>query len=168
MRTGLYQQQLQKAIQLQRLTASQMIQVKLLEMPLAQLEETVNAELDDNPALETLSDNEYAENNDNAENADALETYEQQTDNVVETAINQLTREHDLDFERLWVSFNQTDKRILLELVEGKNPMQMRQRASSTQYSALKRMMQMGYVIRNEQYEVEDPFFKYWIRKNVL
>ena len=76
MRTGLYQQQLQKAIQLQRLTASQMIQVKLLEMPLAQLEETVNAELDDNPALETLSDNEYAENNDNAENADALETYE--------------------------------------------------------------------------------------------
>ena len=97
-----------------------------------------------------------------------LLTYEQQTDNVVETAINQLTREHDLDFERLWVSFNQTDKRILLELVEGKNPMQMRQRASSTQYSALKRMMQMGYVIRNEQYEVEDPFFKYWIRKNVL
>lgn len=80
MRTGLYQQQLQKAIQLQRLTASQMIQVKLLEMPLAQLEETVNAELDDNPALETLSDNEYAENNDNAENADALETYEQQTE----------------------------------------------------------------------------------------
>lgn len=80
MRTGLYQQQLQKAIQQQRLTASQMIQVKLLEMPLAQLEETVNAELDDNPALETLSDNEYAENNDNAENADALETYEQQTE----------------------------------------------------------------------------------------
>ena len=42
----------QKAVQQQRLSAYQMLQVKLLEMPLPQLEETIRAELDDNPALD--------------------------------------------------------------------------------------------------------------------
>ena len=44
--------QTQKQQQLQRLSQQQMLQVKLLEMPLTELEESVNAELDDNPALE--------------------------------------------------------------------------------------------------------------------
>lgn len=48
----LIQTQTQKLQQLQRLSAQQMLQVKLLEMPLTELEESINAELDDNPALE--------------------------------------------------------------------------------------------------------------------
>lgn len=44
--------QTQKQQQVQRLSQQQMLQVKLLEMPLTELEECVNAELDDNPALE--------------------------------------------------------------------------------------------------------------------
>ena len=44
--------QTQKQQQVQRLSQQQMLQVKLLEMPLTELEESVNAELDDNPALE--------------------------------------------------------------------------------------------------------------------
>ena len=43
----------QKLQQLQRLSAQQMLQVKMLEMPLNELEDNINAELDDNPALET-------------------------------------------------------------------------------------------------------------------
>ena len=35
------------------MSAQQMLQVKLLEMPLTELEESINAELDDNPALES-------------------------------------------------------------------------------------------------------------------
>ena len=42
----------QKQLQVQRLSQQQMLQVKLLEMPLTELEESINAELDDNPALE--------------------------------------------------------------------------------------------------------------------
>ena len=42
----------QKQQQVQRLSQQQMLQVKLLEMPLTELEESINAELDDNPALE--------------------------------------------------------------------------------------------------------------------
>jgi len=51
----LIQSQEQKQQQVQRLSQQQMLQVKLLEMPLAELEESINAELDDNPALETSS-----------------------------------------------------------------------------------------------------------------
>ncbi|MBF1383954.1 RNA polymerase factor sigma-54 [Prevotella aurantiaca] len=46
----------QKQLQVQRLSQQQMLQVKLLEMPLTELEESVNAELDDNPALEKGQD----------------------------------------------------------------------------------------------------------------
>ena len=43
----------QQQVQRQQLTAQQLLQVRLLEMPLAQLEQAVQAEIDDNPALET-------------------------------------------------------------------------------------------------------------------
>ena len=52
----LIQEQIQKQQQVQRLTAQQMLQVRLLEMPLTELEGKINAELDDNPALETGGD----------------------------------------------------------------------------------------------------------------
>ncbi len=51
----LIQTQEQKLQQVQRLSAQQMLQVRLLEMPLTELEENINAELDDNPALEASS-----------------------------------------------------------------------------------------------------------------
>lgn len=49
----LVQTQMQKLSQQQRLSQQQMLQVRLLEMPLTELEESVNAELDDNPAMES-------------------------------------------------------------------------------------------------------------------
>ncbi len=42
--------------QQQRLSQQQMLQVKLLEMPLAELEQNIAVELDDNPALEPMRD----------------------------------------------------------------------------------------------------------------
>ena len=51
----LIQTQEQKLQQVQRLSAQQMLQVHMLEMPLTELEENINAELDDNPALEASS-----------------------------------------------------------------------------------------------------------------
>lgn len=50
--TGLIQTQEQRLVQQQRLSAQQILQVKLLEMPLAELEENVRTEIDDNPALD--------------------------------------------------------------------------------------------------------------------
>ncbi len=48
----LIQEQTQKLAQQQRLTQQQMLFVKMVEMPLNELEESVLTELDDNPALE--------------------------------------------------------------------------------------------------------------------
>lgn len=49
----LIQTQAQRQIQAQRLTQQQMLVVRLLEMPLTELEQSVAAEIDDNPALES-------------------------------------------------------------------------------------------------------------------
>lgn len=50
----LIQTQTLKQTQTQKLTQQQMLVVRLLEMPLTELEQSVNAELDDNPALESV------------------------------------------------------------------------------------------------------------------
>ncbi len=55
MAQNLVQTQAQKQTQSQRLTQQQMLMVHLLEMPLTELEHSVTAELDDNPALEAAA-----------------------------------------------------------------------------------------------------------------
>ncbi len=60
MEQKLTQTQAQKQVQTQRLTQQQMLAVRLLEMPLTELEQSVRAELDDNPALE-CGDSDYAD-----------------------------------------------------------------------------------------------------------
>ena len=92
-------------------------------------------------------------------------TYDKHFENVVDEAISAIVQTHDLDFERLWLSFNRTDRFIMQSLSNNKNPLQNRQMATSTTFSAIKRLMKGGYVIRVEDYEIEDPFFKAWIIK---
>ena len=92
-------------------------------------------------------------------------TYDKHFENVVDEAISAIAQTHDLDFERLWLSFNRTDRFIMQSLSNNKNPLQNRQMATSTTFSAIKRLMKGGYVIRVEDYEIEDPFFKAWIVK---
>lgn len=90
-------------------------------------------------------------------------TNDNPADGVVTASIRKILRTHDLDYERLWLSFNRTDRSIMLSLSKGSNPMQNRQMATSTSYSAIKRLMKPGYIIRVNDYEIEDPFFKEWI-----
>ena len=91
----LIQTQTQQQVQQQRLSQQQMLQVKLLEMPLAELEQNINAELDDNPALEERrddlddvtdkdkeSDDEYG---DETEEKTEREEREEALDNVLES-----------------------------------------------------------------------------------
>ena len=95
-----------------------------------------------------------------------LMSYDNLKEGVLTEAINKIVRTHDLDFERLWMNFNRTDRSIMLSLSEGANPMQNRKIATSTSFSAIKRLMTAGYVIRVNDYEIEDPFFKEWIIRN--
>ena len=71
----------QKQQQVQRLTAQQMLNVHLLEMPLTELEQSINAEIDDNPALEISEEGrELKGQNEEARDDSTEETFEQQTE----------------------------------------------------------------------------------------
>ena len=72
----LIQTEIQKQQQVQRLTQQQMLNVRLLEMPLTELEQSVNAELDDNPALE----NAMEEDREPDYEEDKEETFEEQSE----------------------------------------------------------------------------------------
>lgn len=86
----LIQTQEQKLQQLQKLSAQQMLQVKLLEMPLTELEDSINAELDDNPALESenpddmlandTNENDHLPEDNDSHNNDEEDDYEAQTE----------------------------------------------------------------------------------------
>lgn len=92
-------------------------------------------------------------------------TYDKEYDEVVKSSIQTIVQIHDLDYERLWETFNRTDRSILLQLSKREKPLRNREMASSTIFSALKRMVKSGVIIRTENYELEDPFFREWLSR---
>lgn len=87
-------------------------------------------------------------------------------EDVVEISIKKLVQEHDLDYERLWLTMNRMDRRVILALSENKSPIENRQIAQTTIYSAIKRLQKMGYIIKTSKYELEDPFFGRWVSQH--
>lgn len=85
-------------------------------------------------------------------------------EDVVTRAIHTILQAHDLNYERLWENFNNTDKSTLLQLSNGDNPLNNRSVASSTAFSSLKRLVKSGVIIRTKEYMLEDPFFCEWLR----
>jgi AAA+ ATPase superfamily predicted ATPase len=69
---------------------------------------------------------------------------------------------HDKDYESLWNTLSKTDKKLLIAL-STQEAISTLSLPSSTAYSALKRLAAKGFVIRNDTYEPEDPFFSRWI-----
>lgn len=87
-------------------------------------------------------------------------------DDITPQAIAQLVEAHDLDYERIWQTFNRTDRKVMLILARGEQaPFANKSLPTSTVYSSLKKLMKNGYVIRLSDYEIEDPFFSQWIKK---
>ena len=81
---------------------------------------------------------------------------------IFQTAIRQILETHNLDFERMWIRLNRTDKNILQRLASDSS-LSISDLRTSTIYSALKKMQKQGFVIYSNRYEIEDPFFKKWI-----
>ncbi|MBQ8047773.1 MAG: RNA polymerase factor sigma-54 [Prevotella sp.] len=99
----LIQTQEQKQQQVQRLTARQLLQVRLLEMPLTELEESVKAELDDNPALETaatddaLGDDRMESTEGSEENFEEQQEREERED-ALDAALEGIGRDDEMPF----------------------------------------------------------------------
>lgn len=72
------QQQTLALKQTQSITQQQLLQAQLIELPVTQLLERINAEMDDNPALEQNAgdDSEYAEYSENSEDSEYSENSE--------------------------------------------------------------------------------------------
>ncbi len=95
------------------------------------------------------------------------------TEENIEAAIHRLIQIHDMDYERLWQTQNQTDKKVLIGLSRHEQNILTETfarkygiRATSTVFSSLKRLMKHGYVIKNKTaYELDDPFFAEWIKR---
>ena len=94
---------------------------------------------------------------------------EERTENIVNETIENVIMLHDNDFERLWNNFNNTDKKVLIELafeqtnLLSASVLYKNTSASSTIFSALKRLTEKGILIKTEKYEIDDPFFRNWI-----
>ena len=100
-----------------------------------------------------------------ASNVWQLGILQPEMNNVIDVAIEHIVMTHGLDYERLWMNFNRTNKWILKQLaLDGQ--LQTGEHRTSTIYSALKRLQKDGYVIYTDHYELEDPFFKEWIKKS--
>lgn len=88
-------------------------------------------------------------------------------DNVVEQAIKDSNQIHDADYGRLWMNLNKTDKRVVRFLATSKSsPLNSAAGmgiASSTVFSSLQRLCRYGYVIKDESYRLDDPFFARWV-----
>jgi uncharacterized protein len=89
----------------------------------------------------------------------------------VNAAIENIEHMHDLDYERIWNNLNKTDQKLMVGLIEGqtsmlsgKNLAKYGIRASSTAFSAIKRLQKKGYIIKSGlSYTCEDPFFVGWL-----
>ena len=57
---------------------------------------------------------------------------------------------------------------VMVSICEGNNPAQDRNQPTSTMTSALLRLSKKGYIFRSDRYEIEDPFFRKWILKNMI
>ena len=89
---------------------------------------------------------------------------QQDTSDPLRTAVDQIVTVHGLDYERIWLNFNRTNKWILQRLAADRE-LQTGEYRTSTIYSALKRLQKDGYVIYSDHYEIEDPFYREWILK---
>jgi len=91
------------------------------------------------------------------------------SEKVVEAAIERIVTLHDLDFERLWMKCNKTDRKIMIEISKGNGFTLNNQTKTptSTAFSSLKKLTADGFIIKTNKYEIEDPFFCRWIKTNM-
>ncbi len=91
----LVQQQEQKQVQRQMLTQQQMMLVRMLEMPLAEFENAVQTEIDDNPALEISSDEMPNETNE-VDDTIVSTPEEEERQSELDAALENMTRDDEM------------------------------------------------------------------------
>lgn len=89
------QQQEQKQVQRQRLTQQQMMVVRMLEMPLAEFEDAVQTEINDNPALE-ISPEENPTEHDDSIDTELSTPEEEERKSELDAVLENMTRDDEM------------------------------------------------------------------------
>ncbi len=92
----------------------------------------------------------------------------------IENAVNEITVQHDADYMRWWNQADNTEKKILIGISEGQKKLASEAflrkygiNAASTASSALKRLVEKGFVLDSARgIRIEDPFWEIWIKEN--
>jgi len=96
-------------------------------------------------------------------------SYKSYSDITIDKVAEMIIQQHDIDFERLWMSLNLTDRKLILQLISAsKNEGYIKETSipASTRYSVYKKLLAIGFLFQDERgYNVEDPFFASWVWK---
>lgn len=112
----LVQQQEQKQVQRQMLTQQQMMVVRMLEMPLAEFENAVQTEIDDNPALEVSPDEMPNEANE-VDDTIVSTPEEEERQSELDAALENMTRDDEMP--EVSVGINNKDNADYEEITYG-------------------------------------------------
>ena len=87
---------------------------------------------------------------------------------IVQRAVDEITRQHAWDYERLWDTFSQSQKKVLQLVVTERPFAGLPDFPATTLYSAAQKLVKSGILIKTPAFEVEDPFFCQWIQLQPL
>ncbi len=93
----------------------------------------------------------------------------------VDQAIDELIKNQDNIYERLWGTLNTTDRMVMINLSQGKEHPSSQKFSIATNYlpvstrhSSLKRLIISGFLIKiDKSYLFEDPFFNIWLNRKL-
>ncbi len=100
---------------------------------------------------------------------------DERNNDPVKIAINELIRNQDDNYERLWNTLITTDRKIMISLV-GNDVQPLSRKFSlehdflpaSTIFSSIKRLLKDGFIIkRDNYYTFDDPFFRLWLNRKL-
>lgn len=85
----------------------------------------------------------------------------------VQMAADEILANLSTGYFALWSRLNRTNRKILEVLARGVKLQDIRTFPTSTVYSAAARLKKEGMLVRDKEYELEDPFFALWIRRSM-
>lgn len=88
-------------------------------------------------------------------------------DATVERAAEEIAKTLSMSYSVLWSKLNPTNRKVLETLSRGARLQEISGFPASTIYSAAARLKKDGLLVRETDYELEDPFFALWIRSSM-
>lgn len=83
---------------------------------------------------------------------------------LVQRAVDEVTCRHVWDYERLWDTFSQSQKKVLQLVAADRSFAGLPDFPATTLYSAAQKLVKAELLIKTPAFEVADPFFCRWIQ----